>query len=263
MSNMVLKMPSRLSSSGQQASGETGEPVRLLKDNVAPTVRWLLPERYWPPGVKRVGDVEPEVPIALSPTEERQRLYLNASPVATNQTLRLSRGMLVFDRSGFSLLGAVSDDSGLRKSGEQKAGLLAVGDLGVTVTPQDPATEEPQRIELTNFVKADGKYTLRLTLEDRCGNKLENEAQALVTIDTRKPDDYLRLGLLPFQDQRSTSKQLTYVSGRQRSPMSHRPISFAFDTILWMTQRHTVSLHACRPNHSSCCCHVRPVRATS
>jgi hypothetical protein len=188
-----------VSHSGQQASGETEEPLRLLKDNVAPTVRWLLPERYWPPGVERVGDVEPEVPIVLSPTEERQRLYLNASPVATNKTLRLSRGMLVFDRAGFSLLGAVSDDSGLRKSGEQKAGLLAVGDLGVTVTPQDPATDQPQRIELTNFAKADGKYTLRVTLEDRCGNKTEAEAHALVTIDTRKPDDYLGLGLLPFQ----------------------------------------------------------------
>ncbi len=70
-----------VSHSGQQASGETEEPLRLLKDNVAPTVRWLLPERYWPPGVERVGDVEPEVPIVLSPTEERQRLYLNASPL--------------------------------------------------------------------------------------------------------------------------------------------------------------------------------------
>jgi hypothetical protein len=189
-----------VSSSGQQASGETEEPVRLLKDSEPPRVRWLLPERYWPPGVEQVGDEEPEVPIVLSPTDERQRLYLNASPVTQNQTLRLGRGMQVFDRSGFSLLGAIGDDSGLRKGGEQKAGLSAVGDLGVTVTPEDPASEEPQRIEVKNFTKGDGdQYKLRVRLEDRCGNKMEDEIHALVTIDTQKPDDYLGLGILPFQ----------------------------------------------------------------
>jgi hypothetical protein len=214
---------------GQSVSGSTDGPVILIVDRTPPRLRHTLPQRYWPADINQQANPPPEVPLRHSLTDDRDLVLLNKNIEADNKELREQRFLNVFDRAGFTGEAVVDDVSGLNKD----VGQLVVArdetgaNVSLTLTVRAPVNAErgdPQTVLVEGFTKLPdsveydqvvesvhrGRHTLRVTLEDRAGNRLENHDEYCLWVKRQPPT--AKLGIRLSQEGAASENDETQLS---------------------------------------------------
>ncbi len=189
---------------GRKATGRSKSALVLIVDNTPPSFTWILSQVHRSDGYI-------EEPLRHSLNDDREMIFLNGTPEAENKKLRKFRGMNVFNRGDFQACAWVNDATGLSKDLSKNA---KVGDKAVSIEIDDASVSAPQRLTLFSgfsslsesvtfnpetFAVAfcRGSYELNMTIQDRCGNKIDNKPQFRVWVDVTAPP--AKVGTIPYQ----------------------------------------------------------------